>query len=159
MTASTEASSPDADANAAVRQITETTAPVVPAVRPAEAPAAVAPAPAAPQIAAVPATVPQAETPLASPAAASRVVLRANAITWVELRDGAGKRLYSRLMKRGETYAVPAGAGAVLETGNAGGLDIVVDGSAIASIGPVGAVRRGLLLEADALLARTPSSR
>ena len=62
-------------------------------------------------------------------------------------------------MKRGETYAVPAGVGAVLETGNAGGIDIVVDGSAIEPIGPVGAVRRGVLLEADALLARAPGAR
>lgn len=119
----------------------------------------VAPAPEAPQIAATPSIAAPTETGAADPASASRVILRANAITWVELRDGAGKRLYSRLMKRGETYAVPAGAGAVLETGNAGGIDIVVDGSAIAPIGPVGAVRRGVLLEADALLARVPGAR
>ena len=127
----------------------------------AEAPvsAQVAEPPPAPQIAVVPVPESQGETRPASSAAASRVVLRANAITWVELRDGAGKRLYSRLMKRGETYAVPAGVGAVLETGNAGGLDIVVDGSAIGPIGPVGAVRRGVLLEADALLARAPGAR
>lgn len=131
-----------------------------PATQAAAPPASAAePAPAAPQIAAVPVPESQGETRPASSAAASRVVLRANAITWVELRDGAGKRLYSRLMKRGETYAVPAGVGAVLETGNAGGLDIVVDGSAIGPIGPVGAVRRGVLLEADALLVRAPGAR
>ncbi len=91
--------------------------------------------------------------------AAGRVILRASAITWVELRDASGKRLFSRLMKRGETFTVPPTAGIVLETGNAGGLDILVDGTAIASLGPQGAVRRGVLLEPDALLSGAPGGR
>lgn len=88
-----------------------------------------------------------------------RVVLRASAITWVELRDRDGKRLYSGLMKRGETYPVPSGRGVILETGNAGGLDILVDGTPIAPLGPQGAVRRNVVLEPDALLALNPGQR
>ncbi len=90
---------------------------------------------------------------------ARRVVLRASSITWVELRDRDGKRLYSRLMKNGETFSVPPDRGAVLETGNAGGLDILVDGTPIAPLGPQGAVRRDVLLEPDALLGRSPGGR
>lgn len=92
------------------------------------------------------------ESPAGSAFSAGRVILRASSITWVELRDASGKRLYSRLMKRGETFSVPPTGGVVLETGNAGGLDILVDGTAIASLGPQGAVRRGILLEPDSLL-------
>ncbi len=88
-----------------------------------------------------------------------RVVLRASAITWVELRDRDGKRLYSGLMKRGETYPVPPDRGVILETGNAGGLDILVDGMPIAPLGPQGAVRRDVVLEPDALLALNPGQR
>ena len=57
-------------------------------------------------------------------------------------------------MKEGETYNVPSQSGITLATGNAGALDILVDGQVIAPIGPVGAVRRDVLLEPTALLAR-----
>jgi cytoskeleton protein RodZ len=99
------------------------------------------------------------ETEAASAFGAGRVILRASAITWVELREASGKRLYSRLMKRGETFIVPPTGGVVLVTGNAGGLDILVDGTAIESLGPQGAVRRGILLEPDALLGRASGRR
>jgi cytoskeletal protein RodZ len=95
----------------------------------------------------------------AAPPEAGRVVLRATAISWVELRDGAGKRVFSRLLKKGETYNVPAQPGITLATGNAGALDILVDGQTIAPIGPPGAVRRDVLLEPGALLERSPAGR
>jgi len=38
-----------------------------------------------------------------------------------------------------------------LITGNAGALEILVDGAAVPSIGPVGAVRRNVVLEAEKL--------
>lgn len=138
----------------------------VEAVTPAPAPAAetasnmpesqvpAAAQPAAPdQVAAVPPAAP------AAPAEEEpgRVVLRATAISWVELRDSGGKRIFSRLLKMGETYNVPAKTGITLATGNAGALDILVDGQVISPIGPPGAVRRDVLLEPEALLARAPS--
>ncbi|MBT5049939.1 MAG: DUF4115 domain-containing protein [Rhodospirillaceae bacterium] len=91
--------------------------------------------------------------------ATSRVVLRATAISWVELRDVAGKRVFSRLLKKGEIYNVPAQSGITLATGNAGALDILVDGQVISPIGPLGAVRRDVLLEPGALLERRPGGR
>jgi cytoskeletal protein RodZ len=84
----------------------------------------------------------------------SRVVLRATEISWVELRDASGKRVFSRLLKRGETYNVPGKSGITLATGNAGALDVLVDGQTIGPLGPAGAVRRNVLLEPDALLQR-----
>lgn len=100
------------------------------------------------------------ETPVAAAiSTTSRVVLRATAISWVELRDVAGKRVFSRLLKKGETYNVPAQPGITLATGNAGALDILVDGQTISPIGPLGAVRRDVLLEPEALLERSSNRR
>ena len=54
---------------------------------------------------------------------------------------------------------MPLSAGIKLSTGNAGGVDILVDGKKIDSLGPVGAVRRNILLDPDILLARSPGQR
>ena len=57
----------------------------------------------------------------------------------------------TRLLRRGESYDVPARPGLTLLTGNAGGLEITVDGKAIPALGPVGAVRRHVALDAEKL--------
>jgi len=95
----------------------------------------------------------------ANPETTSRVILRATAISWVELRDANGKRVFSRLLKKGETYNVPGRGGITLVTGNAGGLDVLVDGQTIGPLGPVGAIRRNVLLEPAALLERSNARR
>lgn len=84
----------------------------------------------------------------------SRVVLTANADSWVEVRE-AGTRtpLLSRLMRAGETFAVPDRPGLTLMTGNAGGLDVTVDGQQVAPLGKTGAVRRAVSLDPDRLKA------
>ncbi|MDF2764849.1 MAG: hypothetical protein K0S81_1843, partial [Rhodospirillales bacterium] len=56
-----------------------------------------------------------------------------------------------RTLQAGETLDVPAQPGLTLFTGNAGGLDIVLDGRPLPSLGPVGAVRRGISLDPEAL--------
>jgi len=106
--------------------------------------------PEADQSAALPGSPPE----IVGPEPPSRVVLRATAISWVELRDANGKRVFSRLLKKGETYNVPGRGGITLATGNAGALDVLVDGQTIGPLGPVGAVRRDVLLEPAALLRR-----
>jgi len=100
------------------------------------------------------ATLPGSAADIVGPEPPSRVVLRATAISWVELRDANGKRVFSRLLKKGETYNVPGRNGITLATGNAGAVDVLVDGQTIGPLGPVGAVRRNVLLEPDALLRR-----
>lgn len=106
------------------------------------------------QTAALPAPPPAA---VAGPA--SRVMLRATAISWVELRDSNGKRVFSRLLKKGETYNVPDNSGITLATGNAGALDIVVDGETLGPLGPIGAVRRDVLMEPASLIQRSNAQR
>ncbi len=89
----------------------------------------------------------------------SRIVLRATVTSWVELRDADGKRLLSRLLRAGETYKVPGRTGILFTTGNAGGVDILVDGQPIAALGPVGAVRRDIPMDAKTLRTRKPGQR
>jgi cytoskeleton protein RodZ len=63
--------------------------------------------------------------------------------------------VFSRVLKSGETYAVPARAGLMLRTGNAGALQIAVDGKPVPSIGGIGAMRREVALDPGELAAGT----
>ena len=58
-------------------------------------------------------------------------------------------------LRAGETYQVPNQPSLSLLTGNAGGLEILVDGEPVPAIGDVGTVRRDVTLEADRLKAGT----
>ncbi len=80
----------------------------------------------------------------------SRVTLRATSTTWVQVTDGQGRIVVKRVMRAGDTYAVPDGPGYSLVTTNAGGLDVVVDGNA-KSMGARGDILRGVPLNPDTL--------
>lgn len=80
-----------------------------------------------------------------------RVVLIATADSWVQIRGSDDELLFTRVLRPGDSYRVPNQAGLTLLTGNAGGLDVVVDGQRLPTLGPQGAVRRDVPLEADAL--------
>lgn len=90
-----------------------------------------------------------------APGTPARIVLHAVADSWVEIRDAGRTMLLARLLKAGEIYGVPDRPGLLMRTGNAGGLAITVDGSPAPSIGPMGAVRRNVVLEPVALAAGT----
>jgi cytoskeleton protein RodZ len=123
-------------------------------------PAAVAisgPAPSPP-----PEPVKQAEAPPAPPISPSsaaaavtpppdrpRIVVRANADAWLQVRDRSGPVLLNRILHAGETWEVPVRPNLLLTTGNAGGTDLVVDGVSTPSLGGSGAVRRDLPLDPD----------
>lgn len=82
----------------------------------------------------------------------SRVVLRARADSWIQVRERTGGTvLFNRVLRPGETYRVPSRPGLLLTTGNAGGLEVVLDGDALPTLGQQGVVRRDLPLEPDAL--------
>ena len=104
----------------------------------------VAPAPKiepAPQVAAVPSTEGKA-----------RIVVRAKDDSWILIRDGGSNQLVTRkLLRAGETYSVPNRPGLTLQAGNAGALEITVDGETVPAIGAVGAVLRSVALDADRL--------
>ena len=83
---------------------------------------------------------------------AARIVVRAKLDSWIQIRDDRVNQLImTRLLRQGDSYDVPDRPGLTLLTGNAGALDIVVDGEAIPAIGPLGAVRRHVALDAEKL--------
>jgi len=82
----------------------------------------------------------------------ARIVLRASADCWVEVRDPDDKVLFMRILYPGESYRVPDRPGLRLTMGNAGGLEILVDGASLTPLGPSGAVRKNIPLEPDLLL-------
>ena len=105
-----------------------------------------------PQIAAV--QPPTADETPASAAAEEepRIVVRAKIASWVQVRDDTENRsIMTRLLKVGDVYEVPNRPGLVLMTGNAGALEITVDGEVVPSIGDPGTVRRHVALEPDRL--------
>ncbi|MCZ6741686.1 MAG: DUF4115 domain-containing protein [Alphaproteobacteria bacterium] len=110
---------------------------------PAEAAAVLAPAPAE----AAPAMV------------STRIEIRAKADSWVQVRTAEGTLLVTRILGRGTSYAVPPQKGLRLTTGNAGGLEILVDGVPVPPLGPFGAVRHDVALDPERLKAGTALAR
>ncbi|WP_170294887.1 RodZ domain-containing protein [Roseospira navarrensis] len=80
----------------------------------------------------------------------ARIVLRANQDAWIQVRKD-GELVVRRLLRRGDTYAVPTDGGYLLNTSNAGGLEVYVDGRRVRNLGPVGAPRNGVRLAPSAL--------
>ncbi|MBM3554218.1 MAG: DUF4115 domain-containing protein [Alphaproteobacteria bacterium] len=130
-------------------------APTVAAVEPAPA----APTPAAPTPAAT-------EPPQVQPAATSenepaeptgklygaenkdgRVLLVARMDSWIQVRGGGRDIVFSRTLRAGDTFRVPNRKELVLFTGNAGGLEVSVDGRPIPPIGGIGMVKRDVPLD------------
>ena len=109
-------------------------APPVPAISPTQA--AAAPAPAAMAM---------------PPADQTRIVLRANADAWIQVRDRSGTILLNRVLHAGDTWEVPPKPNLLMTTGNAGGTDLLVDGVVAPSLGGNGAVRRDVPLDPDLL--------
>ena len=108
------------------------------------------------QTAALPAAAPKAETTPASSGGQNRIVVRAKMNSWIQVRDDTvNELLVTRLLRAGDSYAVPDRSGLKLSTGNAGALEILVDGEAVPSIGGEGTVRRNVFLDADKLKAGT----
>ncbi len=146
-----------------------------PAGEPPAEPAAAAPTPApqpAPAVAlAVPTPfpVPAPAVPLAAPAEVAalpgadpqifgenqdaRVVILARQDSWVQITGAAGELLLTRILRAGDRYLAPDREDLILMTGNAGALEITVDGVQIEPLGPIGTVRRNVSLAPDRLRA------
>ncbi len=120
----------------------------MPAIPPSSAAAAVVPG-------AVPTTLPGTASTGATAQGAlpdgTRIVLRARAEAWIQVRDRQGQVLLNRVLRQGETWPVPPKLSLLLTTGNAGGTELLVDGAPTAALGADGAVRRDMALDADAI--------
>lgn len=84
-------------------------------------------------------------------AAGKRIVLRATKDSWVEIFDAQEEVVLQRILRAGETFAVPDQPGLTMNTGNAGGLVIELDGKARPALGSIGVVKRGVKLDPGAL--------
>jgi cytoskeleton protein RodZ len=80
-----------------------------------------------------------------------RVVLRARAESWVQVQGANNELLLTRMLRPGDSYHAPNRNDLVLMTGNAGAIEIMVDGEALGTLGPMGQVRRNIRLNADHL--------
>src|SRR5579871_4823390 len=78
---------------------------------------------------------------LGAPSETARIALKAKEDSWVQVRAPDHKVLFSGLLKPGDTYFVPNLPGLTMRAGNAGGLDVTVDGKPVPTLGPSGAVR------------------
>jgi cytoskeleton protein RodZ len=64
-----------------------------------------------------------------------------------------------RIFRAGDSFRVPDEEGLTLMTGNAGAIEIMVDGAGVPAIGPFGAVRRDVALDPERLRAGTAVAR
>jgi len=152
------ATSPAATSPAATSpaQATPSQPQAAPAV--AASPTASAPAETAAAVPAVPA-VP--EPPAAAPAEGpkvyglantqSRIQIKATADSWIEVKEN-DQSIWRRILKPGEVYRVPDRPGLTMVTGNAGALEISVDGKPVPPVGPAGK-RRTVSLDPERLMA------
>ena len=130
----------------------------IPASAPAAAPSALieraveATSPRVPEVAVEPTEPPPSRILRGNSPDAIRIVIRATADSYVAVRTADNETLFSQLLRPGDSHAVPSGADLLLETGNAGGLQITVGGKRIPSLGPIGQIRRNIPLDAKQLL-------
>jgi cytoskeleton protein RodZ len=116
---------------------------------PSAPPAASAQGTSPPQTAAAP------QVPTAAPGPGAKIAIRALADCWIQVRGPDQSIVFSRVLKSGEVYTVPARTGLSLRTGNAGALEIAVDGKTAPAIGGIGMLRRDVALDPAELAAGT----
>ena len=79
------------------------------------------------------------------------VILNITANSWVDIRDSAGKAIVSKVLKAGDRYFVPDSPNLTMSLGNAGGVEILLDGKALPSLGANGQIKRNIPLGRTAL--------
>lgn len=124
-------------------------APIAPVAPPVVAQAV--PAPVSTPIDEPPAPTPATAPPPPAPVAASKVVIVASATTWFQISEN-DKPIVTRMLKAGESFAVPDRPGMSLWTGNAGGMHLVVNGTSLPSPGRPGEAKRHIRLDPESLL-------
>ena len=82
----------------------------------------------------------------------ARILLKAGKDSWVQVRNQQDNVIFTQVLHEGDVYRVPDIAGLTLLTGNAGGLEILVDDKLAPTLGPVGEVRRDVRLDPESLL-------
>lgn len=81
------------------------------------------------------------------------VILQAIAESWVKVEDARGNTIFSRVLVPGDVYYVPAGGNQRATFGNAGGVDIWVNGKLAPKAGANHTRKTGISLNPDKLMA------
>ncbi len=104
---------------------------------------------------AVPAAEPAADAPPpTTDLAANReggIILNILKNSWVEIRGKDGQSIVSRVLKAGDRYYVPDRPDLTISLGNAGGVELEVDGKKLKPLGAEGDVKRNIPLDAASL--------
>lgn len=77
----------------------------------------------------------------------SVITVKAVEDTWVQILGKNNTPLYVRVMKSGDQFAIPEDDIAVLNTGNAGGLQIMIGNESLPTLGQSGKVIKGISLD------------
>lgn len=126
-----------------------------PPVTPASGPVTVAAAPDAPRPAPIEALPRPAQNVGEAAASEARVVLVATENAWIQVRSPDRAFTKTRLMQAGERFPLPDRTDLALWTGNAGGLQILLDGNNLGALGTRGAVIKNIPLDPAHLASRT----
>lgn len=76
------------------------------------------------------------------------ITVKAEHPSWVEIRDETGKVLFMKVLQKDEEYTAPQKTGIILNTGNAGGITLLVNNKKQPSLGSIGEVKRNIALDA-----------
>ncbi len=120
-----------------------------------------APVPAAPDFAApetvatptaaapttTPAVTPAIKTPPIKAPEGTRILVEALQPSWVEIADAEGNILFTNILRLGQALPIPNKPGVTLTTGNAAGVQIILDGKKLGALGKTGEVKRAVALE------------
>ena len=83
------------------------------------------------------------------------MVIKAKTESWIQVLSRDGDLLLTRVLRPGDQYLVPNRSNLFLMTGNAGGIEIIVDGKSVPAIGRPGVVRDNVALVPERLIAGT----
>ncbi|TVQ84579.1 MAG: helix-turn-helix domain-containing protein [Micavibrio sp.] len=90
-----------------------------------------------------------------APARQSRITLHATDSSWIHVRSAEGETLFQQVLRPGQLYRAPDQPNMRLDTANAGGFDVYVDGEKAAPFGRAGDIIRGITLDADEIKRRS----
>ncbi len=87
----------------------------------------------------------------------SEIVLQANQESWIKVEDARGNNVFSRVLVPGDIYYVPAGGRHKATFGNAGGVDVWVNGKQAPRVGPDHTRKAGIVLSPANLMPAAPA--
>lgn len=100
---------------------------------------------------------PESENPVVAPVVVEpeqTIIINVTENSWVEIHDEEGSILVSRVLKAGDRFYVPDRPGLLMSLGNAGGIELEVNGRKLGALGERGDVQRRIDLGVESLIQR-----